>query len=159
MPSKADFTPDEWTIVQKAPLSAAIYVLSASPSGPIGVAKELFAATAELAEVEKNPSAPQILKDIVADARAQRDASEAEPSAIDQRRPERASYLANVREAVALIDAKAGSDTLAIKQWIYGIGQKVAAASNEGGFLGFGGTAVSDAEQTALGELAAILGT
>lgn len=38
------------------------------------------------------------------------------------------------------------------------VADKTANASNEGGFLGFGGVALSDAEKKALGEIAGALG-
>jgi hypothetical protein len=44
------------------------------------------------------------------------------------------------------------------KRWIVGVGKNVAEASNEGGFLGFGGTKVSEAEKQALQAIAQALG-
>jgi len=45
-----------------------------------------------------------------------------------------------------------------IKQFLYDTARKAAEASKEGGFLGFGGTAVSDIERQALADLASALG-
>jgi hypothetical protein len=39
------------------------------------------------------------------------------------------------------------------------VAQKVAEASSEGGFLGFGGVQVSDAEKASLADVARALGT
>ena len=47
----------------------------------------------------------------------------------------------------AILDANAPSDAAAFKAWLRGISQKVAEAGVEGGFLGFGGVKVSDAEK------------
>lgn len=44
------------------------------------------------------------------------------------------------------------------KEWIYTIAQKVAESAKEGGFLGFGGTAVSMEEQRFLDDLKLTLG-
>ena len=43
------------------------------------------------------------------------------------------------------------------KLWLQGIAQKVAEASNEGGFLGFGGEKVSAAEKQALASISEVL--
>jgi hypothetical protein len=41
----------------------------------------------------------------------------------------------------------------AYKQMVMGVAEKAASASKEGGFLGFGGVRVSDAEQSFLNEV------
>jgi hypothetical protein len=46
----------------------------------------------------------------------------------------------------------------AFKGWLVSIGQKVAEAAKEGGFLGFGGTRVSEQETSALKALSSVLG-
>ena len=47
----------------------------------------------------------------------------------------------------ALIDKKAKPDEAqGFKQWLVAVTQKVAEAAKEGGFLGFGGTQVSEQE-------------
>jgi hypothetical protein len=67
--------------------------------------------------------------------------------------------LDHVRRTAALVDAKGPpADAQAFKRWLVDVGQKVAEASKEGGFLGFGGTQVTDEERAAVGELSAALG-
>ena len=39
------------------------------------------------------------------------------------------------------------------RQWALGVAEKVAMASTEGGFLGFGGTRLSDAEKALIEQL------
>ena len=39
------------------------------------------------------------------------------------------------------------------RQWALGVADKVAMASTEGGFLGFGGTRLSDAEKSLIDQL------
>ena len=58
----------------------------------------------------------------------------------------------------AIVDQKAPSDAAAYKDWLLQIANSVAEASKEGGFLGFGGVHVSDAEKATLSEIAATLG-
>jgi len=156
MAAKADFTPEEWTKIQFAPLNAALVVTLASPSGPIGMVKEMFAAVSSVVELEQNPSASQILKQVAADIKARKDQLELPKfSSVDEGKTH---VTAQVREAVALLDAKAGDEAPAIKQWLYSVAEQAAHAAKEGGFLGFGGTTVSPEETSALAELAGILG-
>jgi hypothetical protein len=57
----------------------------------------------------------------------------------------------------ALLDAKAPNDAAAFKSWLQSISQQVAEAAKEGGFLGFGGVQVSDAEKATLAEISSAL--
>ena len=45
MTTKADYTPEEWTLLMQAPMMAAMNVIAASPSGPIGVVQEMMVVT------------------------------------------------------------------------------------------------------------------
>jgi hypothetical protein len=67
--------------------------------------------------------------------------------------------LQTLRQASAILDAKAPADAPAFKAWLNAIAANVAEASKEGGFLGFGGVQVSEAEKATLAEIAAALGT
>ena len=49
------------------------------------------------------------------------------------------------RTALSILGAKGTPEEVAaFRQWLYGIAEKVAKAAKEGGFLGFGGTQVSE---------------
>jgi hypothetical protein len=61
--------------------------------------------------------------------------------------------LANLREVSAIVDEKAPDDAADFKAWLRGIGQMVAEASLEGGFLGIGGVRVSEAEKATLADI------
>jgi hypothetical protein len=65
--------------------------------------------------------------------------------------------IAALTSIAQLVDAKAGSDAAAFKGWLKSIAERVAEASKEGGLLGFGGVAVSEAERATLGEVSAAL--
>jgi hypothetical protein len=156
MASKADFTPEEWSNVLFAPLNTALFIALASPSGPVGMVQEMFAAVSSIVDVEKDAGASQILKDIAADTKARQEKPELPKfSSVEEGR---ATITGQVRDAIALIDAKAGADAPAIKQWLYAVAQKAARAAKEGGFMGIGGTQVTPEETAALGELAGMLG-
>lgn len=156
MASKADFTPEEWSKVLFAPLNTSLMVALASPSGPIGMIQELYAAVSSVVEVEKDASAGEILRAVAADIKARQEKPELPRfSSVEEGK---AHVAGLVREAVALLDAKAPDEALAFKQWLYTVAQKAAGAAREGGFFGFGGTVVSEQEQAALSELAGLLG-
>jgi hypothetical protein len=55
-----------------------------------------------------------------------------------------------LRSAAAIVDQKAPSDAAAYKAWLVHLANNVAEASSEGGFLGFGGVTVSEAEKATL---------
>src|SRR4051812_8037324 len=57
------------------------------------------------------------------------------------------AVLAALARAGDILDAKAPTDASAFKYWLLQISQHVAEAAGEGGFLGFDGVRVSDAEK------------
>ncbi len=57
-----------------------------------------------------------------------------------------------------IVDTKAPGDAAAFKEWWQAISVKVAEASKEGGFLGFGGVQVSDAEKATVDQVSKALG-
>ena len=61
--------------------------------------------------------------------------------------------LETLRQAGAVVDAKAPADAAAFKGWLRQISQHVAGAAKEGGFLGMGGVTVSEAEKATLTEI------
>ena len=69
-----------------------------------------------------------------------------------------AKALESLKAVAALVDSKGGADAVPFKTWLAGIAKSVAEAAPEGGFLGFGGTQVSEAEKATVAEIAAALG-
>ena len=69
----------------------------------------------------------------------------------------KAKSIAALGQAAALLDAKAPGEAAAVKAWLRQVSHNVAEASKEGGFLGFGGVTVSDAEKATLSEIDAAL--
>jgi len=65
--------------------------------------------------------------------------------------------IAALRNAAAIVDAKAPDEAVAFKDWLKQVAQKTAEASTEGGFLGFGGVQVSEAEKATLAEITSAL--
>jgi hypothetical protein len=154
--TKADYSKEEWESLLKAPLMAAMAVVAASPSGPIGAIKEMFAVGKGLLEGGEGTANPLIAA-VVADVKAG-----SRPSMPTERPQDltqvKTQALGACRETAALLARKAPGDADAFKRWLLGTAQRVAEAAKEGGVFGIGGVQVSDAEKAALGEVAGALG-
>ncbi len=163
MASKASFSPEEWTKVLQSVMMAGIAVTAAEPSGLWGTLKESMVAGHALLEARSDTKSSELIKAVVADfetsegraaarERLQATLSGSKPGEV------KAKAVAAVRDAAALLDAKAPDDAATFKAWLRHISQAVAEASTEGGFLGFGGVRVSEAEKATLGEISTALG-
>jgi hypothetical protein len=158
--TKADFTVEEWKQIERAPFMAGLAVVAASPSGPFGVLKEMFAVGKMLGEVKTQGSSNELIKALVADIEAgAKDLSA--PEELKGKTPEQVKSVSieSCRQVAALIEQKASADEAqGFKQWLVSVSQRVAEAAKEGGFLGFGGTQVSEQEAATIKELSAALG-
>jgi hypothetical protein len=154
--TKADYSKEEWESLLKAPMMAAMAVVAASPSGPIGVVKEMFAVGKGLLEGAEGTTNPLIAA-VVADFKGgNRPATPAErPQDLAQ---VKAQALGACRDVTALLARKAPDEAEGFKRWLLGTAQRTAEAAKEGGVFGIGGVPVSDAEKAALGEVAGALG-
>jgi hypothetical protein len=158
MTTKADYTAEEWELLTRGPFMAAMAVVAASPSGPIGVIKELSAIGKVLQEASQSGETNALINALVSDVKAgYRPSGTAE----QVQRPEEIKDLAlkTCQEVVALLGRKAPAPEVeGFKRWLLTAAQQAAEASKEGGFLGIGGVRVSAAEQAVLTELAGTLG-
>jgi hypothetical protein len=162
MATKSDFNSAEWSQLLAAPLLAGMAVSVAEPSGLLGMLQEGWANARSMAKAGTDPSASELAKAITSDL-ATSDGRTAAHQFVKERltaksaadlKPQIIQALADI---AATIDQKAGSDGVAIKAWLNQTAQAVADASREGGFIGFGGVAVSDAEKATLDEVAKAL--
>ncbi|WP_244496171.1 hypothetical protein [Ensifer sp. Root31] len=69
----------------------------------------------------------------------------------------KARCIETLQQARTVVETKAPDDASAFAAWLYQISQRVAEAAKEGGFLRFGGVAVSEAEKATLSEISAAL--
>jgi len=153
MARQSDFVPEEWKTLTAGPAAAGMYVILSQLSGPIGLVEESYAIAKEILRATHSPN--QLVKEVAEAAHAS--ARHLLPSMPGDKQKARALLLDGVRSAMAVL-GKAPADAAAYGQWVYAVAEKTAAAAREGGFLGIGGTAVTDAEKAALAELAAVLG-
>jgi hypothetical protein len=162
MAGKADFTPDEWSKILTAPMLAGMAVTIAEPSGIFGVVKEGIASGAALLEARNDPGASALSKAVAAEMEtadgrtAAREALKAElssksPAEIKQK------AISTLADVAAILDAKAPQDAAGFKAWLKHVAERVAEASSTGGFLGFGGVQVTEAEKATIAEIAAAL--
>jgi hypothetical protein len=99
----------------------------------------------------------------VTDASAQPAVSSPDPMQsmkIDAKNPEEAKKKAaeGCVAATAIVTQKSPGEADEFKQWLMTIATRTAEAGKEGGFLGIGGTRVSEKEKTELAALASALG-
>jgi hypothetical protein len=156
--TKADYTAEEWELIVRAPLMAGMAVVAASPSGPIGMVKEMFAVGRVLAEGSGEDSTNELISALVADVKAgHRPTAPTESMASVEEAKDLG--LQACRDVAALLARKApAAEAEGFKRWLLTAAQNVAEAAKEGGFLGIGGVRVSDAERAALGDIAGALG-
>jgi hypothetical protein len=170
MATRADFTQDEWDLIRRSLTAVSGLVATASPSGLIGLGKEMFAAAGAIADAKKTPTGNVLIDALVTELASQpsdadkahtRAEAEEQLETLKGKPPTEVSALltADLRSVAALLDSKTSADEAAgFKRWLLGIAQRVAGAAKEGGFLGIGGTAVSPEEQAAVQSVADALG-
>ena len=163
MASKTTFAPDEWKQVLESVMLSGMAVTAADPSGLIGVLQESMASGRTVLAGKSGPAANELIKSVVAEY----ESGEGRKSASDQLKSRlkgskaadvKDKMIAGLRDVSMLLDSKASTDAPAFKTWLHDIAENAAEAANEGGFMGFGGVPISDAEKATLGELSSALG-
>ncbi|HMR33300.1 MAG TPA: hypothetical protein PKA13_08480 [Geminicoccaceae bacterium] len=161
MAGRSNFTDEEWSRVLQSVTLAGIAITAASPSGLWGLIKESFAAGSVLAHARTDAGTCALAKAVIDDLQTSEGRARArqgiEVRAGDEAETIQARAVAALGEVGALVDARAAADAPAFKAWLRGISQRVAEAAKEGGFLGFGGVQVDEAEQKALADISAAL--
>ena len=163
MASKTSFTREEWNRILESVMLSGMAVTAADPSGLFGVLKESMATGRTLLAAKADPSSNELIKAVVSDFESG-EGRQAARSQVQSRLKGVAvaemknQSIAALREVSQLLDSKAPSDAVGFKTWLHHIAENAAEASAEGGFMGFGGTQVSDAEKATLVELSKALG-
>jgi hypothetical protein len=156
MSGKADFNVDEWDLLRTAPMMASLLVVAASPSGPVGLIQESTAAGTVVKDAAANAHTP-LLKSLAEDLNQTLTIPRAPQGATPDKVQEAAAEI--LRRTSALLASKATpEESNEIKEWLSRIAQATAEAAKEGGFLGIGGTQISDEEKAALGNVHSALG-
>ena len=168
-----NLTDDELQLLAALPQSIGSAMAFAGRSGLFGTGKEMFASGQALMSGVKDYPGNELIQAIVPDPSAADKSAE-----LDQARKTRdwamarmkdkqinsaekltAQTLEDAREASQLLSAKVDPTQAAqYRQWALGVAEKVAMASTEGGFLGFGGTRLSDSEKSLIEQIRQALG-
>ena len=140
MTGKADFTEEEWNTLREGPPSAGMIVLISSKGGSF---RETWALAKTFAEARQQHGESELLDALVSD----------KPDTPRFHSPEEAEEkgLELVRQAVALVQAKAPDDVEGYKRFVLEVAQRVAEAHKERG------EAVSSEEQEAIGKIESAL--
>lgn len=175
MITKDSFTVEEWAQIVSAPASIGALVVTADPSGPFGLIGEFKAILssmqsyvdahagdsslmAALKHYMSNQPTEEEQEQIKQWAKQQEDQMKANrpktPEELQQRVRESVSGTMSLLRAKGADEAEVGT----FKAMMIGVAEAVANASKEGGFLGFGGTLVSEKEQSILAQIQAELG-
>jgi hypothetical protein len=146
MTGKADFTAEEWHLVVQGPPTAGMIVVTAQRGGTF---RETYSIAKSYVEARQQHGESELLDDIVS-ARPELDRTR-------YRSPEglRQHGLQHLRDAVALLEAKAPGEVEAYRRFALGLANNVADAHRERG----NDEHASDAEHAAITEIAEALGT
>ncbi|MGD2076173.1 MAG: hypothetical protein PVG38_14830 [Gammaproteobacteria bacterium] len=165
------FTQSEQELLATTPILIGSAMAFAESSG-LGTVKELFASAKTYASGLKSYPDNEIIQGILpnledrSQAREQAKAirehaiARLKEEGIDSPEKMRTLLLNDSRAVAGLLALKATAEEAAqYREWAMAVAENVAKAAHEGGFLGFGGTQVSEAEKQLFGELAEALGS
>jgi hypothetical protein len=163
MANKTTFTPDEWQKILESVMLSGMAVTAADPSGLIGVLKESMATGRSLLAAKADPESNELIRTVAADfetSEGRKAVREGLKATLGGSKASDVSgkSIAALHDVATLLDQKAPTEATGFKTWLQHIAAGAAEAANEGGFMGFGGVKVSDAEKATLGELSSALG-
>ena len=142
------FDEAEWAKVRGAPLAALYHVAAASEAGPGALAKEFSAASDAVAEATQTAPAISLIGTAFGSGLLQERWAQ-----LAKDRPNSTALLRDLHESVTIVARKSPTDAQAYRDVVLGAARRAAEATKEGGFLGIGGTRVSEAEQRALDDI------
>ena len=160
---KDKFSNDEWAKILEAPLLAGFAVTAADPSGLIGTVQESAAIAGSLKSAVDDSGEGTLAHEISNAYKTSEGRSAARDgvkAVIKGKRLSDASAEAVERlgDTIDLVERVAPEQAAYFRNFLLDTANRTAKASNEGGFLGFGGEEVSDAERKTLADLKSALG-
>ena len=152
MTTQANYTPEEWKLLKETPIVVGAAVAAAAKSG-LGTAKELLTVvtgtTGGIVEFPENALIQSLLRE---------EDDWPNPFKDIKRDDLKAIALNNCRRVTAVLEQKAPTEGAEeYRRWVISVGEAVANAAKEGGFLGIGGDRISEREQSLLDEFATAL--
>lgn len=163
MTVKDKFTEEEWENVVQSPMLAGLAVTAADPGGLWSTIKESSAVARTMVEAKTrldSDSLPVVISASFEDSEGRRVTQEQIKSLFKGKKPAEMTDIAvsRLREVCALVESKAPEQAEAYKEFVRATAQKVAESGTEGGFMGFGGEKVSEAEKKTLEDIERALG-
>jgi hypothetical protein len=156
MSTKNDYNAEEWKAITSAPVAAGLFITLADASGPVGIAKEAMAVGRAITDAAQGQT-PEIVKAIATSVKNSGRPETPDLPKMASRAESKEALTSAIKTAVDAVERHSPGEVQAYKMWLTNIAKKVAEASKEGGFLGMGGTLVSQSEEEALNELKAVL--
>jgi len=162
MSNETTYTEQEWQLLIDVPLMVGSAVMLIGKSG-LGSMKESFAMAQELIAGIKDYPNNELIQALMKARTQEGKRSSLETLQNPYRGMKREEFLeaATVKAAAAaslLADKSNPDEAREYKEWAFYIGDQVAQAASEGGFLGIGGEQFSSEERHALNKLTDSLG-
>ncbi len=171
MSIKDSFTEDEWFLLSSTPALIGASMSAADSSGVIGTVKEMTASMRATVSAQKDFTNSELIQALLKRSENWDEAKEKlsdyrektkdklEQSNIKSADQLQTQMLEDVQQCVALVDEKCSAEDARIyKEWSLKVADAVAAAAKEGGFLGIGGTRISENEKVLLAKVQSTLG-
>ncbi|MFO7661633.1 MAG: hypothetical protein R6X18_03465 [Chloroflexota bacterium] len=175
MVTSETFSVEEWAQILSAPASVGALVVTADPSGPVGLIKEFRSIMDSMkAYVEQNAASSPlmaVIKEYISNTPSEEEEAQLKEWAQTQQdemaahKPQTPEELhdrlqSSVSESLEMLRSRRVSeaDILSFKTMMYYVAEATAEASKEGGFLGFGGVRISDKETSVLAQIKSELG-
>jgi hypothetical protein len=137
-------------------MMAGMLVVAASPSGPVGLVQESAATTKMILGAAATAQTP-LLKALAEDMKTSMSIPKVPPGATPTAVQDAATEI--LRRTSDILGKKATpEEATEIKQWLTNVAKSTAEATKEGGFLGFGGTLVTEEETAAVAKVGSTLG-
>jgi hypothetical protein len=158
MSLKDRFTEDDWSRVLEAPMLAGFAVTAADPGGLISAVQESVAMASALKSAASEGGEGSLPHAVAEDFKTSEGRSAAiggVKALVKGKRPAEASEAAVQRlgETAAIVERTVPNEAPAFRAFLVETATRTAEAGTEGGFLGFGGEKVSDAERKTLSDL------
>lgn len=155
MTAKADFTPEDWQALVRAPLIAGMAISLADPGGPIELTKESMAAMKTVLDPVGGDQ-PELVAAVRADFAEQAKAHHNPAAGFKPANPQ--ELLDELTRVNGIVTAAATPEEAdAFRALLKTAAQRSADAAKEGGFMGFGAEQVSAGEQRMLEQIDAAL--
>lgn len=147
------FDDAQWMKMRMGPMAAMYLVAMASPSGPIGLFKEVRSVSDAVTDATKSVSPTSLVGSAFGGG-----ITKEEMDQLKKDSPSKEGALNSIKEGLQIVSQNSPADLKEYRLLVLNVAQKVAEASKEGGFLGIGGTVVSKEEEQALAAIKAAVG-